>query len=661
MAILFLVAVGRVSATKDVVTSIETDANVILHDMAWKPDGSYALIVGDKGTVLKYNGTSAVAISPDILKNTTSDLYGVAWNPNGSYALIVGHNYTMLKYDGVNPIELINTTITDSYGVAWAPNGSFALISGLSGKVLKYDGTNITELNETYGGLRVSYNQNSDAIIVGEECGIVLGYNGTNITLINNSTATLLSNLTQSQNVAWHPSGSYAMIVGMDGFAAKYENSNFSEIKTSTTENLWGIAWCPVSNYALITGSNGALLKYDGVGFFKVRDESGKNLFKVAWKPGSNEAVIVGYYDKQLPDATIIQKGLIMKFISNGSADPYLALSQISTSPPILGINESALVIVDITNIDPYSDTGTLNILFSLNDSVLDNKSVILDPAEKRTVLVTYYANFTPGEYVLKVAVLNATLPTIYNVTKNITILASLNVTATITLDPPRPLDVNETVNIGVRVKNNNSALTTTVVNATVYLDNTTVLVSKDFPQIKPTETVYMNCTWNTSSAGNYTISVKIKTQNNIVNETTKQIVVKTKSTEVTNNPPQIDSISNRTITLGTLFTLSVSDFANDPDNDILTYTLESPAGANLTINSTTGRITGTPITTGIFTIKVTVTDGKNSTNTTFTLNVNAKEEEKIKTTSGFLPAFEALCVVAAIGVVLFHIKRRRY
>lgn len=656
LGVLFIAVAGQVSATKDVVTSIDTDANVILHDAAWKTDGSYALIVGDDGTVLKYNGTSATILS----SNTTDDLYGVSWKSDGSYALITGHNYTILKYDEANFTAINNTIMNDTYGVAWAPDGSFALISGLSGKVMKYDGTNLTEVysefdNMSIGGVSIAYNQNSEAVIVGD-CGYVLMYNGTNITLLHNATGPL-SNMTYSQNIAWHPNGNYALIVGLNGFAAKYENGNFSELNTGTTEDLYGIAWCPASSYALITGSSGTILKYDGTRFFKVGDESGKILFKVSWKPNSSEAVIVGYYDEQLPSASIIQKGLVLKFVSNGSADPCLTLSQITTSPATPGINESIHVSVDITNIDPYIDTVALNVLFSVNGSVLYNKSVILDPAEKRTVESTVYGNFTPGDYVLKVTVMNGSQST-YDVTKNITIQASLNVTASISLDPTYPLDINETVNISVRIKNNNSGLATTLVNASLYLGNTTILASGDFLQIKPTESVYLNFTWSQAIEGNYTISVKIKTQNAVVNETTKQIIVEAKSTDTLNNAPQLEQIANQTRTLGTMFTLLVA--ANDPDNDTMTYSIEAPTGANLTINSA-GHITGTPTTTGTFSIKVIVSDGKNSTNTTFALTVNPVEEKKetVKTT-GFLPGFEVLCAIAVIGAVVVMYRKRK-
>lgn len=653
---LFLVATEEVSATKDVITSIDSGVNAILHDAAWKPDGSYALIVGDGGTVLKYNGTSVVPLS----SGSTSDLHGVAWKPDGSCALIVGHDYAILKYDETGFTSINNTIIKHSYGVAWAPNGSFALISGLgSGKVLKYDGTNLTEIYGEFGGLSIAYNQqHSKAIIVGD-CRFVVGCDDNTgwIGLLHNATGPL-PDITYSQDVAWNSDGDYALIVGLKGFAAAYAyaNGEFLEMETNLDmnidENLYGVAWCPVSNYALICGSDGVLVKYDDKTFgkfFKIWEETDTTLFKVAWKPGSSEAVIVGYYNEQLPNTAPVTKGAIIKFVSNGSMDPNLYLSPISVSPSAIGINETVSSSIDVTNLDIYARTGTLTVMFYTNDTVLDSKQLTLNHRAKENVNFAWYANFTPGDYLVKITVLNGTLP-VYNVTKSVEILASLKVVVqNISINPSLPY-VNETTNVTIEIKNDNTSLATTLVNVSVYI-NGTFLTSEEFLGIKSNETIYMKCAWVPTTKGDYNISVKIKTQNIIVDENAKQICVQTKTAEVFNNPPQIAQISDRTITIGTLFTLSV--IGTDPDTDNLTYSMDAPTGANLTINSTTGHINGTPTTAGIYSIRVIVSDGGNSTSTVFNLTVNQKEEKNeipIPKTTGFLPGFESAALLAVVG-----------
>jgi WD40 repeat protein len=114
----------------------------------WKPDGSYAIIVGEK--IIKYDGTTF-----STLYTPTTQFHGVAWKPDGSYALIVGGG-SIWKYDGVSITELYsNISYEASSGVwmqvplndvEWNPDGSYALIAGGYGRVYKYDEESLIEL-----------------------------------------------------------------------------------------------------------------------------------------------------------------------------------------------------------------------------------------------------------------------------------------------------------------------------------------------------------------------------------------------------------------------------------------------------------------------------------------------------------------------------------
>lgn len=71
-------------------------ASIGLNGVGWRPsDNSFALIPGDGGTLLQYNG-GMVSV---LLTGTTNSLKKVAWNPSGNYALVVGESGTILKYN----------------------------------------------------------------------------------------------------------------------------------------------------------------------------------------------------------------------------------------------------------------------------------------------------------------------------------------------------------------------------------------------------------------------------------------------------------------------------------------------------------------------------------------------------------------------------------
>ena len=87
------------------------------------------------------------------------------------------------------------------------------------------------------------------------------------------------------------------------------------------------------------------------------------------------------------------------------------------------------------------------------------------------------------------------------------------------------------------------------------------------------------------------------------------------------NSPPTIVNPGTLTNTVGTPVSITIG--ASDPDGQAITFSASGlPTG--LSINTSTGQITGTPSVPGSFIVSITVTDAGNSTaNTGFTWNIN--------------------------------------
>src|SRR3989304_7481350 len=83
----------------------------------WRHDGSYALIGGTHGILLKYDGRSVERIQTGL--NSSTVLYAVSWNSDDSQALIAGSKGIFLVFNGTS-VEPIATNISETMlAVKW--------------------------------------------------------------------------------------------------------------------------------------------------------------------------------------------------------------------------------------------------------------------------------------------------------------------------------------------------------------------------------------------------------------------------------------------------------------------------------------------------------------------------------------------------------------
>ena len=111
-----------------------------------------------------------------------------------------------------------------------------------------------------------------------------------------------------------------------------------------------------------------------------------------------------------------------------------------------------------------------------------------------------------------------------------------------------------------------------------------------------------------------------------------------------TANAPVIAAVADRTGTTGTPVTLQLA--ATDPNGNALTYSAGGlPPG--LTINPSTGAITGTPNAAGVYDVSVAASDGVNDGSTTFTWSMTGS--------SPLAVSIPALPVTQAIGTAVTY------
>ena len=126
------------------VTQLTSPTTRDLSAVAWNPNGSYALLAGSGGAILRYDGASLQTLNTVGIYNSSLIIRSVAFNPSSGNALLVGDSGLVLTYDGSNLAALPTITSSILYSVSWS-NG-VAYIVGGQGTILTYSSGALTSV-----------------------------------------------------------------------------------------------------------------------------------------------------------------------------------------------------------------------------------------------------------------------------------------------------------------------------------------------------------------------------------------------------------------------------------------------------------------------------------------------------------------------------------
>src|SRR2546425_702859 len=253
-----------------------------MRQIAWKPDGSYALIAGDSGVLMKWDGSQLTQIVTGISSGT--DLNTVVWSPDGSYALVGGSGGAVFKYDGVSTTSIADPSSGQIQGIAWNPSGTIALLVGNTGTFLSYQNGVITVLasGTTNNLYSVAWNPNGQYALIGGSSGSILKYNGTSTVAFN--TAGLYTSSATIRFIAWNPTGNLAILVGSaSGVVLTYDGSTLSSLTSLTSNGLYSVSWS--GDTATIVGNSGTMLSYSAGVLKMVPTGLSSSFMGIAWKP----------------------------------------------------------------------------------------------------------------------------------------------------------------------------------------------------------------------------------------------------------------------------------------------------------------------------------------------------------------------------------------
>ena len=289
------------------VTALAAPAARPLRFAAWAPDGARALLVGNRGQALWFDGTSFEPLETGVKHN----LRGLGWSPDGERALIAGNRGAVLLLERGQVRELPSPTVENLRRVAWSPDGSCALIAGNAGVVLRFDAASGELLplpgDRAHTMRSIAWRPDGAYALIGAYASRFAGYPRPHLLYRCDGRYTqgILSTDDEDDAIAidWRPGArpASALVLAVaygdgDALANKlftYDGAGFGRRPIEAPATLLGAGWSPDGKHALLCGERGTLLRMTDSAIEPVAAGTRDNLIGPFWRPNSPQALML--------------------------------------------------------------------------------------------------------------------------------------------------------------------------------------------------------------------------------------------------------------------------------------------------------------------------------------------------------------------------------
>jgi hypothetical protein len=610
------------------IIEIQNDYKETLYGISWIPNGSYALLVGNNGLILKYDGVNLTRLDA----NTTADLRGVAWSRNENIALIAGSAGTIISYSGTKFTTLNGNTTADLFCVAWHPNGSIALIGGANGTIVKYDNIKqmstriITMLAHPITLFAISWDYSGENVwMVGYPLPSPLPYNYSELQSLwpnsgeNSRSMPAYVSYALSMNPNGNDSlmlrdarsnmiGSYVMISLVSKYGSVVD-SIYSEPLKSPLNTYNSISWVSTSNEILVCGGTENITLPYGNNTIRIISYYPLILRGVAWKPDGSQALIVG------------ENGTVLLYVRENNSI--------------------------INSIDPQTKFITISENQSQPFSIIPIGPTVVPPTIAWFLDGNYVSNSTNYTFVS-----NYTSAGVYNITVNVSIgnistTHSWNLTVTNVHMPPEITNYTVPANLTLK-EGENFTLNVSAID----LDGQNLTYSWHLDNISVSNTTNYTFQTNYTSSGIHNITVIISdgesntTKSWLLNVTNVNLVPTARISSILPNP------ANKTEEI------TLIGSGNDTDGTIVAYQWRT----NDTILGTNSTLKISNLSVGKHTIYFKVQDNDGNWSDEVSTTIEVKEKEKIVEKKAFIPSvsFNIVMIDILIIVALVELIRRK-
>ncbi|MCP4107814.1 MAG: hypothetical protein GY749_20105 [Desulfobacteraceae bacterium] len=261
---------------------METNTNNNLRDI-WGNSGTDIFAVGEKGTILHYDGSTWTAMA----SNSYNYLRSV-WGRSGNNVFAVGENGTILHYNGTDWTRMTSTTSDDLEGV-WGSSGNDVFAVSKQGSIFHYNGNTWTQMPQsTLCPLYDIWGTPSDNVFAAGgtwNSFVILRYNGSAWAQMPVSTSDVPYSL-------WGTSENNVFAVGNSGAILHYGGREWQKMETVSSDYLRSV-WGTSGNNVFAVGVNGTVLQYNGAAWRQMPAGSSKDLYGI-WGSAENDVYAVG-------------------------------------------------------------------------------------------------------------------------------------------------------------------------------------------------------------------------------------------------------------------------------------------------------------------------------------------------------------------------------
>lgn len=211
---------------------------------------------------------------------TNPSVVSALWGQDSNNIWVVGESGTINKWNGAASVPQTSGT-TANFRAVWGLNANNVWAAGFSGTIVKWDGTSWSpQTSGVTSALRGFWGTDVNNVWAVGDNGVIRKWNGT-------AWGAQTSNTMQQLVGVWGADASNIWAVGAAGTIVKWDGSAWTSQTSGTMERLVGV-WGTAANSVWVVGAAGTILKWNGTAWTAQNSGTTRGLSAIAGTAANN-------------------------------------------------------------------------------------------------------------------------------------------------------------------------------------------------------------------------------------------------------------------------------------------------------------------------------------------------------------------------------------